>query len=212
MSIATNPDFDGSTWEAPVPENEAYPETRSINVPVLTNLRNMLGLSNSQRPSTSSGGSVASPSVYDENSLYDSVNSVDDSDVENWLDLWDSKWDKSNEYNRDLLKELMAYNSYEAEKNRSWQKLMSDTSYQRAVADLKKAGINPLLAFQTLTGADTPSGAAASVSTSGAMSTSQNPSSLYSSLVSKLTANKQLAGNLVSTIAKVLGIIAYMVA
>lgn len=48
------------------------------------------------------------------------------------------------------------FSSLEAEKNRNWLADMSNTSYQRAVADLQKAGLNPILAFSH-GGASTPS-------------------------------------------------------
>lgn len=49
----------------------------------------------------------------------------------------------------------------EAQRNRDWQKMMSDTSYQRAVKDMRAAGINPMLAYAQ-GGSSTPSGSMAS--------------------------------------------------
>lgn len=57
----------------------------------------------------------------------------------------------------------MNYNSAEALANRNWQEKMSNTSYQRAVEDMRKAGLNPILAFQN-GGASTPGGSAGTIS------------------------------------------------
>lgn len=40
----------------------------------------------------------------------------------------------------------MKFNSNEALKQRQWQQNMAETSYQRAMADMQKAGLNPILA------------------------------------------------------------------
>lgn len=57
----------------------------------------------------------------------------------------------------------MNYNSAEALANREWQEHMSSTAYQRAVEDMKKAGLNPILAFSN-GGASTPGGSAGTIS------------------------------------------------
>lgn len=57
----------------------------------------------------------------------------------------------------------MNFNSTEAMKNREWQEHMSNTAYQRAVTDMKEAGLNPILAFQN-GGASTPGGSAGTIS------------------------------------------------
>lgn len=62
----------------------------------------------------------------------------------------------------------MDFSASEALKNRNWQEMMSNSAHQREVADLIKAGLNPVLAANN--GATTPSGAYASgVTSTGAM-------------------------------------------
>lgn len=60
------------------------------------------------------------------------------------------------------------FNSAEAEKNRQWEAYMSNTAYQRQVADMKEAGINPAMA-QLQGGASTPSSAPAHSSSSASV-------------------------------------------
>lgn len=68
---------------------------------------------------------------------------------------------EANEIQKDMWTQQALYNSAEAEKNRQYQTLMSNTAYQRAVEDLKRAGLNPILAAMNM-GASTPSGSTAS--------------------------------------------------
>lgn len=55
-----------------------------------------------------------------------------------------------------------AANLAESQRNRDFQANMSNTSYQRVIEDMKKAGINPALAISQ-GGASTPSGSTSSV-------------------------------------------------
>lgn len=88
----------------------------------------------------------------------------------------------------------MDFNSLEAGKNRDWQEYMSNTAHQREVADLKAAGLNPVLSASggngaavtsgaTAAGAATPSGAQADPdqSANGALA------SIYGALISAQT-------------------------
>lgn len=64
-------------------------------------------------------------------------------------------------------KKAMEYNSAEALKQRDWEEQMSNTAHQREVADLRLAGLNPVLSAGA--GASVPSGASASTSPSNGL-------------------------------------------
>lgn len=96
----------------------------------------------------------------------------------NW-DMWHganayntAEAEKARAFSAESANTEMAYNSAQAAQARDWTKMMSDTSYQRAIGDLKSAGLNPMLAYSQ-GGASSGGG----VSASGAMANSPSASS-----------------------------------
>lgn len=73
-------------------------------------------------------------------------------------------WNQAAAYNTDMFERQMAFNSEQAEINRRFQKEMDSTKYQRAIKDMKAAGLNPILAVTSGIGASGASGSTASVS------------------------------------------------
>lgn len=71
-----------------------------------------------------------------------------------------------------------SFNAMEAQKNRDWQERMSNTAYQRQVADMKAAGINPYAALSH--GASVGGGATASASQAGVGSSGRGFGALLS--------------------------------
>lgn len=76
---------------------------------------------------------------------------------------------KQMDFQTSVNKIAMDFSSAEADKARAWEAEMANTAYQRAVGDLKAAGLNPILAYSQ-GGAAVPSvSAAQGVTSTGAM-------------------------------------------
>lgn len=67
----------------------------------------------------------------------------------------------ANQTNMDIAKMTNSFNAEQAREARDYSTYMSNSAYTRAVADMKNAGLNPMLAYQQ-GGASTPSSPSAS--------------------------------------------------
>lgn len=95
----------------------------------------------------------------------------------------------------------MEFSAAQAAQNREWQEYMSSTAHQREIADLKAAGLNPVLSVTGGAGASTPSGSyAQGVTSAGAkaeadVSASSSVVNLLGSMLSSMTQIANTATN-----------------
>lgn len=114
-------------------------------------------------------------SQYGFNSAMMSAANEYNTEAWNQAAAWNEKmWQKQADFNAEQAQLNRDFNAAEAQKLRDWQTNMANTSYQRAMADMSAAGLNPILAYSQ-GGANVPGGAAGSgtaASVGGAQMTS----------------------------------------
>lgn len=125
-------------------------------------------------------------------------NNIDENTYNQWLNnILTGNLDY--ERNLEYLGKEQQFNSMEAQKNRDFQLMMSNTAFQRQAEDLKNAGFNPAL-ITGLSGASTPVGSSATSTSKVSQNTGEN----YTQLLKQMTANQtSVVNQIIGTLGQV---------
>lgn len=89
---------------------------------------------------------------------------------------------EQNAFNSAEAEKARIFNAAEAEKQRAYETSMSNTAYQRGMADMEAAGLNPIMAASNA-GAGTPTGTAASAEAAHSGSTAHLSAPQFADIV-----------------------------
>lgn len=132
-----------------------------------------------------------------------SAKNESDSELPGWYQtaLEDKRYDDELAYNRSLAssREVMRFNAEQADLNRRWQEQMSNTAYQRATADMRAAGLNPILAYSQ-GGAAVGSGSTASASAVQAQSSGFDYTAMQEAIASTNAKQAQNISSILSLV------------
>lgn len=98
------------------------------------------------------------------------------------------------------------FEAAEAQKARDWSEMMSNTAHQREMADLKAAGLNPILSATGGQGAYTP-GASSAHGVAGGQSSLANTINASANLIGAISKDKNATGNDISSAIKLVSTI-----
>lgn len=126
--------------------------------------------------------------------IANTIGSIGSSALNTGLNIWQA--DKMRNFNASEAEKARAFSAEQASLQRDFEERMSSTSYQRAIEDMKKAGLNVGALGGSMAGASTPSGATAQTSqaSSGFSSVGQveNPlSAVFNSAIMMTMSNNK---------------------
>lgn len=127
------------------------------------------------------------------------VNTLNSSDLDEWFKVYRQLYDEYLSLQDKYFNKEMEFNQSNQDKVNEMLMDLSKNAISYRVEDLKRAGINPLLAIDQLGGIDVPSLGAASASAPNF--SYLNPQSLLSAEISKLKQDRDLFTDILSAIA-----------